>query len=158
MRSALYEVAFRRGDPAPEHSKDSNSAYITRHDDLDKTVFDGAKSTCIGASAAVATKRSKIYAPYSSASCRRQTAWASNITFSSVRHGIASRNRYGCCYDVLARLEAGENWVFLCLMTVSKRLGSPYRSGRSPHWLKIKNPATPVVKREAEEDWGRTGH
>jgi len=23
---------------------------------------------------------------------------------------------------------------------VSKRLGSPYRSGRSPHWLKIKNP------------------
>jgi ATP-dependent DNA ligase len=38
---------------------------------------------------------------------------------------------------------------------VSKRLGSPYRSGRSPHWLKIKNPAAPAVKREAEEDWGR---
>jgi hypothetical protein len=29
-----------------------------------------------------------------------------------------------------------------------------YRSGRSPHWLKMKNPAAPAVKREAEEDWG----
>ena len=38
---------------------------------------------------------------------------------------------------------------------VSKRLGSRYRSGRSPDWLKFKNPAAPPVKREAEEDWGR---
>jgi bifunctional non-homologous end joining protein LigD len=38
---------------------------------------------------------------------------------------------------------------------VSKRLGSPYRSGRTPDWLKMKNPAAPAVKREAEEDWGR---
>jgi ATP-dependent DNA ligase len=38
---------------------------------------------------------------------------------------------------------------------VSKRLGSPYRSGRSRHWIKSKNPAALVVKREAEEDWGR---
>jgi bifunctional non-homologous end joining protein LigD len=37
---------------------------------------------------------------------------------------------------------------------VSKRLGSPYRSGRSPHWVKVKNPKAPAVKREAEEDWG----
>jgi bifunctional non-homologous end joining protein LigD len=37
---------------------------------------------------------------------------------------------------------------------VSKRKDSPYRSGRSPHWLKKKNPAAPAVKREAEEDWG----
>ena len=35
---------------------------------------------------------------------------------------------------------------------VSKRLGSRYRSGRSPDWLKFKNPAAPAVKREAEED------
>jgi ATP-dependent DNA ligase len=41
-----------------------------------------------------------------------------------------------------------------CEGIVSKRLGSPYRSGRSKHWLKIKNPAAPAVKREAEEDWG----
>src|SRR5262245_6971144 len=38
---------------------------------------------------------------------------------------------------------------------VSKRKNSPYRSGRSPDWLKMKNPAAPAVKREAEEDWGR---
>jgi bifunctional non-homologous end joining protein LigD len=38
---------------------------------------------------------------------------------------------------------------------VSKRLGSPYISGRSRHWIKSKNPQHPAVKREAEEDWGR---
>jgi bifunctional non-homologous end joining protein LigD len=38
---------------------------------------------------------------------------------------------------------------------VSKRLGSPYVSGRSRHWIKSKNPAAPAVRREAEEDWGR---
>jgi ATP-dependent DNA ligase len=36
---------------------------------------------------------------------------------------------------------------------VSKRLGSRYRSGRSPDWLKFKNPNAPAVKREGEEDW-----
>ena len=41
-----------------------------------------------------------------------------------------------------------------CEGIVSKRLGSPYRAGRSAHWLKIKNPAAPAAKREAEEDWG----
>ena len=40
---------------------------------------------------------------------------------------------------------------------VSKRLGSRYRSGRSPDWLKVKNPSAPAVIREAEEDWGRGG-
>jgi ATP dependent DNA ligase domain len=38
---------------------------------------------------------------------------------------------------------------------VSKRLGSPYVSGRSRHWVKSKNLTAPAVKREAEEDWGR---
>jgi ATP-dependent DNA ligase len=38
---------------------------------------------------------------------------------------------------------------------VWKRLGSRYRSGRTIDWLKMKNPAAPAVKREAEEDWGR---
>jgi bifunctional non-homologous end joining protein LigD len=42
-----------------------------------------------------------------------------------------------------------------CEGIVSKRLGSSYRSGRSPHWVKVKNPNAPAVKREAEEDWGR---
>jgi bifunctional non-homologous end joining protein LigD len=37
---------------------------------------------------------------------------------------------------------------------VSKRKDSGYRSGRSPHWIKSKNPQAPAVRREAEEDWG----
>jgi bifunctional non-homologous end joining protein LigD len=41
-----------------------------------------------------------------------------------------------------------------CEGIVSKRLGSAYRAGRVDHWLKVKNPAAPAVKREAEEDWG----
>jgi bifunctional non-homologous end joining protein LigD len=36
-----------------------------------------------------------------------------------------------------------------CEGIVSKRLGSPYKPGRVDHWLKIKNPAAPAVKREA---------
>jgi bifunctional non-homologous end joining protein LigD len=38
---------------------------------------------------------------------------------------------------------------------VSKRKTSTYRSGRSPDWLKSKNPACEAVRREEEEDWGR---
>ena len=44
---------------------------------------------------------------------------------------------------------------------ISKRRNSPYRSGRSPDWLKMKNPACEAVRREEEEeeeeeeDWGR---
>src|SRR5215467_9293073 len=41
-----------------------------------------------------------------------------------------------------------------CEGIVSRRLGSIYRRGRSPLWLKVKNPDAPAVKREAEEDWG----
>ena len=40
-----------------------------------------------------------------------------------------------------------------CEGIVSKRLGSAYRSGRVNQRLKIKNPAAPAVRREAEEDW-----
>ncbi len=40
-----------------------------------------------------------------------------------------------------------------CEGIVSKRLGSPYRGGRTDAWLKVKNPAAPAVKREAEEEW-----
>jgi bifunctional non-homologous end joining protein LigD len=42
-----------------------------------------------------------------------------------------------------------------CEGIVSKRLGSVYRRGRSPLWLKVKNPNAPAVEREAEEVWGR---
>jgi ATP-dependent DNA ligase len=38
---------------------------------------------------------------------------------------------------------------------VSKRKDSRYRSGRSPDWLKMKNPACAAVTRDAEENWTR---
>jgi ATP-dependent DNA ligase len=34
-----------------------------------------------------------------------------------------------------------------------KRLGSPYRSGRNGHWVKVKNPAAPAAQRLEDEDW-----
>jgi ATP-dependent DNA ligase len=36
---------------------------------------------------------------------------------------------------------------------VSKRLGSRYRGGRSPDWIKVKNPKAPSVTRLELEDW-----
>ena len=42
-----------------------------------------------------------------------------------------------------------------CEGIVSKRLGSRYVSGRSRNWLKAKNPNSPAVTREAEEDWSK---
>jgi bifunctional non-homologous end joining protein LigD len=42
-----------------------------------------------------------------------------------------------------------------CEGIVSKRLGSPYRSGRADCWIKVKNPEAPAVRRETEEDWVR---
>jgi bifunctional non-homologous end joining protein LigD len=38
---------------------------------------------------------------------------------------------------------------------VSKRKDSPYRSGRSPDWVKMKNANAPAVKREEEAEWGQ---
>src|SRR5262249_37306364 len=41
--------------------------------------------------------------------------------------------------------------------TVSKRRSSPYRSGRSPHWLNAKNPESPAARPGVVEDWGSKG-
>jgi hypothetical protein len=40
---------------------------------------------------------------------------------------------------------------------VSKRKDSPYRPGRTPDWLKSKNPASPAAKRDAEGFAGTVG-
>lgn len=40
-----------------------------------------------------------------------------------------------------------------CEGIVSKRRGSPYRSGRSDNWIKVKNPDAPAVRRLEEEEW-----
>jgi ATP-dependent DNA ligase len=42
-----------------------------------------------------------------------------------------------------------------CEGIVSKKLGSRYVSGPTDHWIKVKNPAAPAIRREAGEDWGR---
>jgi ATP-dependent DNA ligase len=62
---------------------------------------------------------------------------------------IAFNQHYSCEGAVIFKHAC----AFGCEGIVSKHLGSPYRSGRVDHWLKIKNPAAPAVKREAEEDW-----
>jgi len=36
---------------------------------------------------------------------------------------------------------------------VSKRRDAPYRSGRSPHWIKVKNPEAPAARRIEEAIW-----
>ena len=41
-----------------------------------------------------------------------------------------------------------------CEGIVSKRRGSHYIAGRTEHWLKVKNPDAPAVRREREEHWG----
>src|SRR5262249_15382374 len=63
----------------------------------------------------------------------------------------------GLSPDILGRLiaQALSERLNQQFIVDNKRLGSTYRSGRSQHWVKVKNPKAPAVKREAEEDWGR---
>jgi bifunctional non-homologous end joining protein LigD len=72
---------------------------------------------------------------------------------------LLRRNSDGVVFNVHYDCDGATVFKHACALgcegIVSKRRGSPYRSGRVEHWLKIKNPAAPAVKREAEEDWGR---
>ena len=36
---------------------------------------------------------------------------------------------------------------------VSKRRDRPYRAGRSPHWIKVKNPKSPAMNRAKDGGW-----
>jgi bifunctional non-homologous end joining protein LigD len=71
---------------------------------------------------------------------------------------VLAKARVGIRYNEHLEFDDGEA-VFhhACRMglegIVSKRKDSTYRSGRSPDWLKMKNPACEAVRREAEEDW-----
>jgi hypothetical protein len=75
---------------------------------------------------------------------------ASSTRSSKVKHGL----------HLSEQVEADGPAVFrhACLLevegVVSKRKGSPYRSGRTLDWIKCKNPGSAAVEREAEEDWG----
>jgi ATP-dependent DNA ligase len=62
--------------------------------------------------------------------------------------GIAFNQHYSCEGAVIYKHACALG----CEGIVSKRLGSPYRSGRVDHWLKVKNPVAPAVRREVEED------
>jgi ATP-dependent DNA ligase len=63
----------------------------------------------------------------------------------------------GMVLNAVFTADGGEVYKPACALgcegIVSKRLGSPYKSGRSMHWVKVKNPAAPAIRREAEEDW-----
>jgi len=66
------------------------------------------------------------------------------------RNGVVFNVHYDCDGVTIFKHAC----AFGCEGIVSKRLGSPYRSGMVEHWLKIKNPSATAVRREAEEDWG----
>jgi ATP-dependent DNA ligase len=66
-------------------------------------------------------------------------------------HGGIAFNEH---YEVDGAIVFREACRLGCEGIVSKRRGSPYRSGRVDHWLKIKNPRAPAMTREWEEEWG----
>jgi len=81
---------------------------------------------------------------------------------SSRRPKRASRNKHQVVNAIrlvehLAEFGAASIFAHACELgcegIVSKRLGSPYRSGRSRDWIKTKNPAAPGARRLEEEDW-----
>jgi bifunctional non-homologous end joining protein LigD len=68
---------------------------------------------------------------------------------------LLRRSDYGIFLNEHVEDEAALVFQHACKLglegIVSKRRGSPYLSGRSPHWLKLKNPNSDAVRREAEE-------
>jgi bifunctional non-homologous end joining protein LigD len=78
------------------------------------------------------------------------------------KHALASllaQTREGIAFNIHYDADGPIVFKHACALgfegIVSKRLGSGYRSGRISDWVKMKNPAAPAVRREAEEDWGR---
>jgi len=71
--------------------------------------------------------------------------------------GLLRRSHPGIAFNQHFDLEGAIVYRHACALgcegIVSKRLGSPYRPGRQDCWIKVKNPAAPAVRREAEEDW-----
>ncbi|MGC1354360.1 MAG: DNA ligase [Xanthobacteraceae bacterium] len=104
----------------------------------------------------------------------RTVAWAVHCAFDllelngedlrqqpiEVRKQILAKLLHGCHRNIVFNLHFDGDGAIIykhacglgCEGIVSKRLGSPYQAGRSAYWLKIKNPAAPAGKREAEEE------
>jgi bifunctional non-homologous end joining protein LigD len=72
-------------------------------------------------------------------------------------NGLLRRARGGVAFNQHFKTDGDTVYRHACALgcegIVSKRLGSPYRPGRTDVWVKVKNPAAPAVKREAEEEW-----
>jgi bifunctional non-homologous end joining protein LigD len=66
-------------------------------------------------------------------------------------HGIAPN----ATYDGEGVVVYEQACALGCEGIVSKRRGSPYRSGRTDQWLKMKNPEAPAVRRERDIDWAK---
>jgi hypothetical protein len=75
------------------------------------------------------------------------------------RHSEAQRHVPCGLHAVEDKRLLHRNWLSEPLVRMAarsrQRKTSTYRSGRSPDWLKSKNPACEAVRREAEEDWGK---
>ena len=73
---------------------------------------------------------------------------------------IVAKARLGIRFNEHIEGNGPTVFAYACKMglegIVSKRKDSMYRSGRSPDWLKMKNLDAPAVRREAEEEWGKT--
>jgi ATP-dependent DNA ligase len=74
-------------------------------------------------------------------------------------NGLLRRTHAGVAFNRHFEVAGESVYQHACVLgcegIVSKRFGSPYCAGRIDHWLKIKNPAAPAVKSEAEEEWPR---
>jgi bifunctional non-homologous end joining protein LigD len=68
--------------------------------------------------------------------------------------GLLSRSRTGIVFNEHTDQDGTTVFQHACKMglegIVSKRLGAPYRSGPSRDWIKVKNPDSPAMIREAE--------
>jgi bifunctional non-homologous end joining protein LigD len=78
---------------------------------------------------------------------KQHLAWA----LRERHHGIA----LNATYDGDGALIYQHACALGCEGIVSKRLGTPYRAGRTDQWLKMKNPEAPAVRREREVDWAK---
>ena len=63
-----------------------------------------------------------------------------------------------CLPSLAERPPTGPGWIHEIKHDgFRKRKDSTYRCGRSPDWLKMKNPGAAAVKREAEEECHKSG-
>jgi bifunctional non-homologous end joining protein LigD len=83
----------------------------------------------------------------------RQMPWAARRTaLEAILRGLGHGIRFSEHHDNGAAM-----FHHACAMglegIVSKRRDAPYRSGRSPYWVKVKNPDAPAARRIEEATW-----